>query len=215
MLELKRSDIGFGRIVIDDSGVTRHGVFSTTFVGYDEIEDYRLTIGLTGHAPELLYLIEGVNLLPILNDVRRGMKGEHRFRFGIELVGRTRSVSFNWRFRDAGLGIAAILKRITPRLSELIRAEVANTGAARFGTLHLSSQTVQIGTRDPLRQGDVESIELFDSSPIKVRVMKRGKVLPYGTLRMKDVPRIHALFETAEAFGYPVKGRNLLAALGA
>ena len=47
-LELRRSDIGFGRVVIDDVGVTRHYALRSTSIAWDEIRDYRLTIEIRG-----------------------------------------------------------------------------------------------------------------------------------------------------------------------
>ena len=43
-LELRRSDIGFGRLVVDDTGVTRRFALSATSIALDEVRDYRLKI---------------------------------------------------------------------------------------------------------------------------------------------------------------------------
>jgi hypothetical protein len=40
-MELTRADFGFGRVVIDDRGVTRRQLFSTRTLAWNTILDYR------------------------------------------------------------------------------------------------------------------------------------------------------------------------------
>ena len=78
-----------------------------------------------------------------------------------------------------------------------------------FGALGLARDKVAWGARS-LAHGEVESIELFDSSPVALRVMKRGKVLPWAKARLEDIPNPRVALELASELGLPVRGRELL-----
>lgn len=216
-IELRRSDIGFGRVVVDDRGVTRYFLRSAATIAWDEIRDYRLTIEIRGARLEVLYLVRWIDMLLLANDVRNGYRGDHRLRFGIVLLGDRTRVAFNWRFRAADLAIAQILGRVHDRLAPPVHAGFARHGIAQFGPLTIGAHAVRWADRPPLARARVESIELFNSSPIRLRVMARGKVLPYGQAELGDLPNLVAALELAEQQGYPVHGRALLArlALGA
>lgn len=209
-LELRRSDIGFGRVVIDDAGVTRHFALSTVSIGWDEIRDYRLTIEIRGARLEVLYLLRWLDLILIANDMRNGYRGDHRFRFGIALLGDSAAVAFNWRFRAADLAIAQILRRIHARLAQPVHADFARHRIARFGPLTIGEHAIRWGDRPALPRARVESIELFNSSPLRLRVMAKGKIWPYGHAELGDIPNLLAALELAERHGYPVRGRELL-----
>jgi len=58
-LELRRSDIGFGRVTVDDTGVTRQRALSVESIAWDQIRDYRLTVEIRGARLEVLYLVTG------------------------------------------------------------------------------------------------------------------------------------------------------------
>jgi hypothetical protein len=216
-LELRRSDIGFGRVLLDDTGVTRRYALSEASIAWDEIRDYRLKIEIRGARLEVLYLVRWIDMLLMANDVRNGYRGDHRLRFGIALLGDRTRVAFNWRFRGVEVAIAQILKRIHPRLAAPAQREFAHHGIARFGPLTIGEHAIRWGDRPALARAAVESIELFNSSPVRLRVMARHKVWPYGQAELGDVPNLAAALELAEQQRYPVRGRELLArlALGA
>lgn len=212
-LELRRSDIGFGRVVVDDTGVTRHYALRSASIAWDEIRDYRLTIEIRGARLEVLYLVRWLDMALVANDIRRGYRGDHRFRFGIVLLGEGKRVAFNWRFRGVEMAIARVLRRIHPRLAAPVHAEFARHGIAQLGPLTIGAYAIRWGDKPPLARALVESIELFNSSPLRLRVMARRKVLPYGQAELGDIPNIAAALELAEQQGYPVRGRELLARL--
>lgn len=216
-LELRRSDIGFGRVVVDDTGVTRHFALSSASIAWDDILDYRLTIEIRGARFEVLYLVRWLDVLLMANDVRKGYRGDHRFRFGIELIGKHARVAFNWRFRGVEIAIAKILERIHPRLAGPVHAEFAYHGIAQFGPLIIGRHAIRWGNKPPLPRGRVESVELFNSSPLRLRVMARRKIWPYAQAELADIPNLVAALELAEQQGYPVQGRELVSrlALGA
>ena len=216
-LELRRSDIGFGRMVIDDTGVTRHRARSSESIGWDEIRDYRLTVEIRGARLEVLYLFHWIELVLMANDVHNGYRGQHRMRFGIELLGDTKRVAFNWRFKGVELAVAQILQRIHPRLSRPVHALFARTGIAKFGDLTIGEHAIRWADKPVLLRSAVESVELFNSSPLRLRVMAKRKIWPYGQAVLADVPNVVTALELAAEQGYPVRGRELLArlALGA
>lgn len=212
-LELRRSDIGFGRVVVDDAGVTRRYALSAASIAWDDIRDYRLTIEIRGARLEVLYLVRWLDVALMANDVRRGYRGDHRFRFGIELRGEHARVAFNWRFRGAEIAIARILGRIHPRLAAPVHAGFARHGIAQFGPLTIGEHAIRWGDRAALPRARVESVELFNASPIRLRVMAERKAWPYGQAELADIPNVVAALELAEQQGYRVRGRELLARL--
>jgi hypothetical protein len=212
-LELRRSDIGFGRVVVDDTGVTRHFALSAASIAWDEIRDYRLKIEIRGARLEVLYLVRWIDMLLLANDVRKGYRGDHRLRCGIVLLGDRTRVAFNWRFRGVEIAIAQILRRIHTRLAIPVRAGFARHGIAQFGPLTIGQHAIRWGDKPALPRAAVEGVELFNSSPIRLRVMARRKALPYGQAELADIPNLAAALELAEQQGYPVHGRELLARL--
>jgi hypothetical protein len=209
-LELRRSDIGFGRVIIDDTGVTRHRALSTQSIGWDEIRDYRLTIEIRGARLEVLYLVHLIPVLLMANDVRNGYRGAHRFRAGIELLGDDKRVAFNWRFKGVELAIAQVLQRIHPALARPVHDGFARTGIARFGDLTIGEHAIRWGDKPLLLRGAVERIELFNSSPIRLRVLAKRKAWPYGQAELSDIPNLGTALELATRQGYPVGGLELL-----
>jgi len=212
-LVLRRSDIGVGRVVVDDTGVTRHRLRSSLSIAWDEILDYRLTVEIRGSRLEVLYLVDYLNLLLITNDVRKGYRGDHRFRCGIRLLGVAKQVAFNWRFRGVELAIAQIIRRVHPALAGKARAAFELTGVGRFGPLAISDHGIQWGEKPALARDEVESVELFNSSPVELRVMAKRRAWPYGRAPMAEIPNIAAALELSRALGYLVRGRELVAKL--
>lgn|GEM_PF-5371812 len=212
-LELRRSDIGFGRVVVDDTGVTRQRALSAQSIAWDAIRDYRLTVEIRGARLEVLYLVQWMDVLLMADDVHNGYRGQHRMRFGIELRGATERVAFNWRFKGVELAIAQILQRVHPTLSAPVHALFARTGIAKFGDLTIGEHAIRWADKPALLRGQVESVELFNSSPLRLRVMARRKVWPYGQAELADVPHIVTALELAAQLGYPVRGRELLSRL--
>lgn len=210
-LVLKRADIGFGRLIVDDRGITRERLVRTSFLAWDEIRDYRLTIEYRGAGVEVLYLVDWLNLALIGRDIVRGARGEHRLRLGLEVIGDSERVFFNWRYRGVAMAIARVLQRVAGPLSEALQRTAGPSGIVRSGPLTLSEHGVQWKSKEPLAQGSVESIELFDSSPVKLRVMARGKAWPYAQAMLADIPNLIGVLDVAERRGYRVKGRGLIA----
>jgi hypothetical protein len=211
--ELHRSDIGFGRVVVDDTGVTRHFARSAASIAWDEIRDYRLTIEIRGTRLEVLYLVRWIDLLLMANDARNGYRGDHRFRFGIVLLGEHKRVAFNWRFRGVAIAIAEVLERIHPRLALPVQIGFARHGIAQFGPLTIGEHAIRWGDRPALPRAAVESVELFNSSPVRLRVMARRKIWPYGQAELAEIPNVAAALELAAQQRYPVRGGELLARL--
>jgi len=212
-LELRRADLGFGRVVVDDRGVTRRGLWSTRSIAWDEIIDYRLTIEMGSPRFEGRDLVESLNPLVPVSDVVKGYRGDHRFRFGIRIVGNAQVVAVNRRFLGVALAIAQIVRRIHPRLVHHARAAFERTGVGQFGRLALADHEIRWGDKPPLPRAEVESVELFNSSPVQLRVMARHKAWPYGKVALAEIPNIAAALELAEALGYQVRGRGLFAQL--
>jgi hypothetical protein len=203
-------------VIIDERGVTRHGLFRTHTLGWPEIRDYRLRIDLAGEPMPLRGMIDTgwTDFVPAV-DVAAVASGRRRIRLAVELIGGSgRSVAFGaLRFRGANEAIPQILERLAPRLEAEARAELAARRRVTFGPLELSSEGVRWRARKQLTRERVETIELFDSYPVRLRVMERHKVLSFGSVVTANVPRLHVALALAEELGYRVRGRKLMAAL--
>ncbi len=205
MIEL--SAFGSGKVVIDDHGVTRSGVLRTQSLAWNDIRSYYLTIELTGSAA-----ITGT----LLDDIEQfidGVSGRYHARFGIALVRGEVRIAFDHSFDDVERAIAHVLSRIHLDLMASMRAQLTENGVILAGDLRLGATELVWGEREPLTLDEVESIELFDASPVRLRVMKHGKVLPYGQAATSEIPNVVELLETARTLGYPVRGIAILEAL--
>lgn len=214
-LELRRADFGFGRVVVDDRGVSRERLWSSQALAWDQIRDYRLTVEIRGGAREAGSVASWLPIVLTLVDARSGYRGDHDFRFGIELFGDGPRVAFNWRFMGAAMAIGQILPRIRERLAAPVRAGFARTGIAVFGPLTLGEHAIRWDDKPVLPRAAVESVELFNSYPLRLRVMARDKVFPYGHARLAAIPNLLAALDLAADQGYPVRGRELLSRLAA
>ncbi|MBS1120286.1 MAG: hypothetical protein H6Q90_2514 [Deltaproteobacteria bacterium] len=203
-MELRRADIGIGRVIIDDHGVSRRGLVHTHALAWLEIRDYRLTIEFHGQAPDALYLADDLlGAVLFARDVAAASRGESRIRLAIELVGRDDRVEFGaLRFRHANEAIAKIVEQVHPRLLAAARAELAEQGVVHFGPLALARDAITWSGRSPLPRDEVESVELFDTSPACLRVMAHGKALPYGKAPTAEIPNLGAALELAAELGY-------------
>lgn len=212
-MELTRADIGFGRVILDEVGVTRRGLFRTRALAWGAIHEYRLSIELHGEdaAASFGLALAGPDDL----DVVRAMRGDSQREFGIELRGDDgRRLAIGWRrFCHTDAAIAEILRRVRDRLAERARTQLKIRGRVAFGPLELAPHAVQWRTHPPLAHDAVESIELFDASLARLRVMARGKVWPYGQAPTGQVPNVVTALEIAGELGYRVRGQQLIAPL--
>jgi hypothetical protein len=216
-MELKRADIGFGRVIVDPHGVTRRGLVRTHTLAWADVREYRLTIELHGQAPDLLYLLLDDLLTTALlaRDIVAGYRGRSRIRLSIDLIGQADHVEFGaLRFRGANEVIGDILPRIQPRLAAAARAELAAHGMVRFGPLALAPDAITWGASAPLPREDVESVELIDTSPARLRVMAKRKVLPYGQAATAEIPNLGVAFQLSRELGYPTAQPTMLARSG-
>ncbi len=213
-LVLRPAGVGFGRVIVDDWGVTRRTVLGEHALAWNDIRDYRIAVEIRGARIEILYLVDWINAFLIAKDIRNGYRGDHALRFAIGLYGANGArVAFDWRFRGVASAIAQIYRHIGERLAADAQRRLAATGVARFGPLALAAHGIQWGDDAWLPAGAVESVGLFNSSPLALRVMARGKAWPYGQARTAKIPNIGAALAIAAQLGYPVIGRELFARL--
>lgn len=202
-MELRRADIGFGTVIVDDRGVERRGLIWTRSITWDAIDEYRLGIE-PRTAPLDSYRHGSTPLGEILHAVD-SLRGKNAvYHLDLELIGRDARVAFGWRFHDVHLAISEVLARIHDRLAARARASTP----AMFGPLALSADEVQWrGAR--IERAEVERIELFDSSPVTLRVLALGKVLPFARASMAEVPNVLVALELAHELGYATGGGEL------
>jgi hypothetical protein len=207
-IELHRSDIGFGRVVVDDSGVTRKGLFRSKHLRFSEIESYRLSLTLRGITGDTGYLVAGP--LAWIADYGAAREGRHRLRFGIELVGADTTLDFNWRFRAVHTAIAAVLGRMHERITARARQQLEETSVARFGGLALAEHGIQWKRHDPIPREAIECVQIFDSTDVTLRIMQKDRTLPYCSPELDDVPDLMSALAIAGELGYRIEGRHLL-----
>jgi hypothetical protein len=210
-IELRRSDIGFGRLIVDDEGVTRRRLIRTRQIAWSEIRRYRLSLELRGVTGDTGYVVAGP--LAWIADYGAAREGRHGLRFGMRLEGAESSLAFNWRFRDVHTAIAAVLGRLHAPISARANAELASTKVARFGDLALAEHGIQWRDRAPLPRGAVECVQVFDSTEVSFRVMQKDRARPYCKCDLADVPDVMSALELAHGLGYRVDGLELLASL--
>lgn len=203
MIEL--TALGSGRVSIDDHGITRERLLrGTRTLAWDQIEAYHLTIE-AGVESDLLSNLNPMNFL-----LGGSYGGRAIWQYGIVLVGGETHIEFDWSFEAATRVIAHVLRTIHDRMMSITRARLRDTGLLSAGDLRIAATEVQWRSDAPLRLEDVESIEFFNSSPVRMRVMKYEKVLPYAHCEMSDVANIIEVLEVAREIGYPVRGIELL-----
>ena len=179
------------RVTIDERGVTARGWLRRRALAWDDIRDYRLAIELHGAPASLLHGYGLIGAYLIAEDVARGARGDSHVRVRLALRGARTRLALD----DAG-AIARVLARIA--------APAAAATRARFGPLAIEADAVRWGDRPPLPRAEVERIELFNATRVRLRVMARGKVWPYGSARTAAIPDLLGALARAEALGYPV-----------
>lgn len=206
-MELTRRLAWGVRVWIDDDGVTRRGLLSRRAMRWEEIDDYRIEVRIP----------RGSFVLPFDDLVRftASLAGESRLAYAIDLRSGERRLRIDPFFDRMPRVIGLVLARVGDRLDEQARAELRETGTARFGPLRLAPHAVQWADREPLPRERVEAIDLLDTSPVHLRVMERGRVLAHGSAATSKIARLHAALAIARELGYPVRDGEVVRVLEA
>lgn len=201
-MELTRRLAWGVRVWIDDDGVTRRGLLSRSALRWDEIDDYRIAARIPRAS--------AINPLENLVHFTSAAAGEGRLAYELELRGGGRRLRIDSFFVGVPRVIAQVLARVGDRLLERARAELRDAGSARFGPLRLAPHAVQWADREPLPRQRVEALDLLDTSPARLRVMERGRVLPRWSAAMHEIPALHAALAIARELGFPVRDGELV-----
>jgi len=205
VFELGRSDIGFGKLIVDERGITRKKLFGRETILWDDVRDYRVKVEFRARDPNMLWN----NPITDVKNAVEAFRGNSRRRYGMTLFGETSRVAFNWRFRDVGLAITFAIEQIDTRITNASRALLEQFGELRFGKLRLAAGGILVGSAF-LEAAEVEAIELFDANTLELRVMRKGKIWPLAKMQFHTVPNPYTLLAIAEELGYAIKGRELL-----
>jgi hypothetical protein len=199
--ELFRSDIGFGKLIVDDTGITRERLFRTRRIEWAEVREYRLAATPQSRSDfsRLFGLYEvGADFVAALRGDRRPM------RYDFELIGEQRRLVVNWRFDHVELAIEEALRHIGPRLLDEARR------SPRFGPLAIHADAVAWKTKPPLARSAVEAFEVSDTAPRRLRVLQHGRTFAYASATLSAIPNVLHALELADELGYRVRGRELL-----
>ena len=206
-MELTRHLAWGVRVSIDDDGVTRRGLWTRATMAWDEIDDYRIEVRIPRRA-----------LLVPFDDLIRftaSLAGEGRLTYAIELRAGVRRLRIDSFFRAGDRTLGHILARVGDRMTERSRAELRAGGQARFGPLRVAPHAVQWADREPLPRERVEAIDLLDTSPVRLRVLERGRVFPHASAVTRRIPTLHAALAVARQLGYTVRDGEVVRALEA
>jgi len=191
-----RSDIGFGRVRVDDTHVTRYGLVRRRAIALADIRSYRIA-----------QLFKSNALSVALFGQLMFLKADRAY--SLELTGLT-TLSISWRYHHLDKIIARVLGHVHERITSAARDELARTGIARFGPVAFSKQGIQWGNKPPVRADSIEAVEVFDAMTTEFRVMKTGKVFPLARTKLRKIPNVLSALVIARELGYRVRGLELL-----
>jgi len=207
--ELGRSDIGFGKLVVDDAGITRHRMIRTQRLAWDDIVGYRLGVVIE-NATGAWGRAFGWDFSAV-EDFIAALRGKRTaLRLSCELLSRQTRLMVNWRFATVELAIAEVMRRVGPRLLEGSLRELEQSGIARFGDLVVGKRGVQWRKRASLAFEAVEDLAIIDSTPVQLVVHRRGHAFAYARFNTGDIPNVLVALDVAERLGYRVTGREVL-----
>lgn len=207
-MELRRADIGFGRVIVDDAGVTRRGLFRTRRIGWNDISEYALEIIPTADPYDpYRYGETPIGELAYARDVVQGK--HHVYLVSVELRGGAQPVAFGWRFKDAHVAIHEIVERVHDRLAERAREQFERVKLAAFGPLGITADSIGWGATS-LPRDRVEALEVFDARPLELRVMERDRARPFAHASTRGVPNLFVALALARELGYPTRGAALV-----
>lgn len=165
---------------------------------------YRLTIKVKSLLADQVAHLIGIGEVTQVRGFLAGLGGESPLEFILEHDDK--------KLRDP-VEIARTLTALHAATLQALRDELERTGLVTAGPLQLGRTELMWKRNEPITRAEVEAIELFDNSPIQLRVMKHDKVWPYGKADTDDIPNVVEVLRLAHELGYPVKGLALLDAL--
>jgi hypothetical protein len=205
-------------LVVDDTGVTSRGWVHSRTLGWDEIRDYRIRV-----RPYW------TTRLATMNEPWPRRHAEHAppaesYELGfsdMQLELALHGDDLTLVGEGEGLDGLQLSNDVLPRLHRRLGVAALEQGPlVRFGSLAISERGIQWGDDAELSREHVEGIAVVAlASPsttggkLELRVMRFGGH-PYHAMELVDLPNIGGLVEVAGAFGYRLRGRDLLASLG-
>jgi len=191
-----RSDIGFGRVRVDDTHVTRYGLVRRA-IALADVRSYRIA-----------QLFKSNALSVALFGQMMFLKADRVY--ALELAGASHKLAISWRYHHLDKIIARVIGHVHERITSTARDELARTGIARFGPVAFSKQGIQWGNKPPVRADSIEAVEVFDAMTTEFRVMKTGKVFPLARTKLRKIPNVLSALVIARELGYRVRGLELL-----
>jgi hypothetical protein len=207
--ELGRSDIGFGRLIVDDDGITRKRLIRRQRIAWADVLGYRLGVRPMNATGEL-GLVFGREVASAIDLVSAARGKSTRRRHTLELVGSHARLVVNWRFTYVEAAIEEALRRIGPPLLADARRVLAEQSVVAFGDLAMRAEALQWKSKPPLARAAVESLAIIDTSPFTLAIQRRGRAWPYARIKLDGIPNVLVALAVAEELGYRVQGRELL-----
>jgi hypothetical protein len=208
-LELGRSDIGFGRLIVDDDGITRKRLIRRQRIEWADVRGYRLGVQPMNATGELGRGFGG-DFAAVIDLVSAARGKAKRRRYTLELLGVHGRFVVNWRFTYVEAAIEEALRRIGPPLLADARRVLAEQNVVAFGGLAMRAEALQWKSSEPLARAAVESLAIIDTSPFTLAIQRRGRAWPYARIKLDAIPNVLVALAVAEELGYRVQGRELL-----
>jgi hypothetical protein len=202
---LERTDLWPGKITLDDVGLQHRGLVRTTAIPWDEIHEYALSLELGPAHPDALSLLDVFGEI-FVTDVLEGLRGRSAVHASIVVRGDGKQIALTRWYRDAARGTTEILRRVQPRLLDIALAQLGDSGRVDFDRLHIGRDKIARDAQPPVPADQVESVGLFDSSPLTFRIMQRGRALPYVAEPLDRIPNALVALRIAREAGYRVVG---------
>ena len=191
--------IGLGRrrLVVDDAGLTAHGMFGTTQVSWGEIDHYtfwsmdqQTVYAVNGQGGVAGAIIVGIVAAAVAASRNKG-QANRRFAAGkLTLVGNT-SLAIDARYAN----VSAALDPIFDRLHALL-------GPRRdFAPFTLSPVELVHAKKGPIALAEIEKISVAGGSLV---IKKRGKRLAWLRVHMKQIHNSLLLIEALGEAGLVV-----------
>jgi hypothetical protein len=202
---LPRDGFGFGKLIIDETGIARKRMFGTQRIEWSDVREYWLRI-------EPANSISGWGVLERILDAldRWTPYGPTPPRHRLELVGEFEKLVIDSSFANVELAIDEAMRRIGPRLLADARRELDRTRVVTFGDFGVRAEALQWQGREPIARDAVEALEIIDNTPLQVFVQQRGKARAYAHIPLQRIPNVLVALELAEQLGYRVRGRERL-----
>lgn len=187
--------IGSARIAVDDEGITRSSWRGSSRLLWKEIESYaysgrRVNESMVARGKIGLIKSEGRGLIDTLE---RWYGDSVRVQYRLRLNHRFTSIDVDSSFSHAGDIVAEVFGHLHSRLVAAAEHDLKTGRSVAFGPVRVTERDLSWNTKTPIALSDIEMVQLYGSSRIRIRIKQRGKRRSYASGTVRSVPDIFSL----------------------